>query len=778
MKKEKIVNRIAVLGIVIALIFSLVLVYFPEIFKLEEASINFSYEDELFDKTKIMTVDIQMDEDDWQDMLDNAISEEYYTCDIVVNGVTYKNVGIRPKGNTSLSQVYSDDTTDRYSFKVEFDHYVDNQTCNGLDKLVLNNLMSDATYMKEYISYDIMSYLGVPSSLYAYASISVNGENWGLYLALEGMEESFAERNFGSSYGNLYKPEGSLGMGGNKENFDKADMNLELPNAMDNSEKQSETQTEASDSEKESGTQKETLDSKNQSENSQTDKENQSTDQFPQGGRFTQNGDFPQNGEIPQKGNGGFGGGMNSSSGGEDLAYVDDEISSYSTIFESSVFDTTDEDYKRVIEALKNLSNGTDLETYIDVDEVLRYIASNVFLANDDSYFGTMLHNYYLYEKNGKLSMLPWDYNLAFGGFQSSDATSLVNRPIDTVVSGTTLEARPMIGKLLEVEEYKEQYHAYLDELISGYFESGQFEKTITEIESLISPYVENDPTAFYTYDEFKTAVSNLKEFCLLRAESIRGQLDGTIPSTEEEQENNEDALIDASSVSIQAMGTQGGGNKGGGNRGDMQGFPGGQQGEIQGGPGGQQGNTQGFPGGQQGDMQGIPSGEQDDTQGVADGLKSDTQGVSGNQQSDTQGVTAGQQGNLQENQGEQQSNQQSNEQNEVDGQQNNSQQNQSNQQSDIQGNQSNQQSDTQGNQSNQPGAFGGQQGGMQGKQPGNMQDTKPNNMPGNNSNIEGSGMSNSQDTQQALIVSGGCILVMCICILFAKKFHRRKYHI
>ncbi|WP_066716064.1 CotH kinase family protein [Clostridium sp. Marseille-P299] len=848
MKKEKIVNRIAVLGIVIALIFSLVLVYFPEIFKLEEASINFSYEDELFDKTKIMTVDIQMDEDDWQDMLDNAISEEYYTCDIVVNGVTYKNVGIRPKGNTSLSQVYSDDTTDRYSFKVEFDHYVDNQTCNGLDKLVLNNLMSDATYMKEYISYDIMSYLGVPSSLYAYASISVNGENWGLYLALEGMEESFAERNFGSSYGNLYKPEGSLGMGGNKENFDKADMNFELPNAVDDStgqaqsetqgnktdapsdtsvmtesdnptglsteagtdiqektsdsEKQSETQTEASDSEKESGiqteasdsekesgTQGETLDSKNQSENPQTDKENQSTDQFPQGGRFTQNGEFPQNGEFSQKGNGGFGGGMNSSSGGEDLAYVDDEISSYSTIFESSVFDTTDEDYKRVIEALKNLSNGTDLETYIDVDEVLRYIASNVFLANDDSYFGTMLHNYYLYEKNGKLSMLPWDYNLAFGGFQSSDATSLVNRPIDTVVSGTTLEARPMIGKLLEVEEYKEQYHAYLDELISGYFESGQFEKTITEIESLISPYVENDPTAFYTYDEFKTAVSNLKEFCLLRAESIRGQLDGTIPSTEEEQENNEDALIDASSVSIQAMGTQGGGNKGGGNRGDMQGFPGGeqgdvqgfpggQQGEIQGGPGGQQGNTQGFPGGQQGDMQGIPSGEQDDTQGVADGLKSDTQGVSGNQQSDTQGVTAGQQGNLQENQGEQQSNQQSNEQNEVDGQQNNSQQDQSNQQSDIQGNQSNQQSDTQGNQSNQPGAFGGQQGGMQGKQPGNMQDTKPNNMPGNNSNIEGSGMSNSQDTQQALIVSGGCILVMCICILFAKKFHRRKYHI
>lgn len=229
MKKEKLVNRIAIFGIVIALIFSLILVYVPNVFNLEEATITYSYEDELFDKTQIMTVDIKIDENDWEEMLENAINEEYYKCDIVVNGVTYKNVGIRPKGNTSLSQVYSDDTTDRYSFKVEFDHYVDNQTCGGLDKLVLNNLMSDATYMKEYVSYDILNYLGVPSSLYSFASISVNGETWGLYLALEGVEESFAQRNFGSAYGDLYKPEGSLGMGGNRGNEDME--NRFMPNA-------------------------------------------------------------------------------------------------------------------------------------------------------------------------------------------------------------------------------------------------------------------------------------------------------------------------------------------------------------------------------------------------------------------------------------------------------------------------------------------------------------------------------------------------------------------
>ena len=32
-----------------------------------------------------------------------------------------------------------------------------------------------------------------------------------------------------------------------------------------------------------------------------------------------------------------------------------------------------------------------------------------------------MVHNYYLYEEKGKLSIIPWDYNLAFGGGFTAD---------------------------------------------------------------------------------------------------------------------------------------------------------------------------------------------------------------------------------------------------------------------------------------------------------------------------------------------------------------------
>ena len=122
------------------------------------------YESKLFNTDQIMDIDILMDEDDWNDMLENAISEEYYSCDVVVNGKTFYSVGIRPKGNTSLSSIANDPDTDRYSFNLEFDHYIEGQTCYGLDKLILNNNYADATNMKEAIVYDMYQYLGVDAS--------------------------------------------------------------------------------------------------------------------------------------------------------------------------------------------------------------------------------------------------------------------------------------------------------------------------------------------------------------------------------------------------------------------------------------------------------------------------------------------------------------------------------------------------------------------------------------------------------------------------------------
>ena len=63
--------------------------------------------------------------------------------------------------------------------------------------------------------------------------------------------------------------------------------------------------------------------------------------------------------------------------------------------------------------------------------------------------------------------MLPWDYNLAFGGFMSgSDATSLVNWDIDEPVSGGTVESRPMLAWIFESEEYTAVSYTHLTEYV------------------------------------------------------------------------------------------------------------------------------------------------------------------------------------------------------------------------------------------------------------------------------------------------------------------------
>jgi hypothetical protein len=204
--------------------------------------------------------------------------------------------------------------------------------------------------------------------------------------------------------------------------------------------------------------------------------------------------------EAPAKGRGGMG----ASNSGGSLKYTDDNSSSYSAIFENAVGKSSESDYQRVITALKALSTGTDLEKVFDVDAILRYLAAHTIVVNLDSYSSSMAQNYYIYEKDGKITILPWDYNLAWGGFQSSDAASVINFPIDTPVSGVEMADRPLLEKLFANSEYLDKYHQYMQELINSYFADGKFEAKVNQLNTLISDYVKNDATAFCTYDDYQ----------------------------------------------------------------------------------------------------------------------------------------------------------------------------------------------------------------------------------------------------------------------------------
>lgn len=520
MSTHKYIDRLCAAALVLCLLLAAAFMN-GEALGIRPAASVMGYEARLFDTARVHTLDIVMD--DWDGFLETCENEEYAQCAVVIDGEAYQNTAIRAKGNTSLTMVSAMDS-DRYSFKLEFDHYDSGRTYYGLDKLSLNNIIQDATYMKDYLTYQMMGAFGADAPLCSYVFITVNGQDWGLYLAVESVEDSFLRRNYGSASGELYKPD-SMSFGGGRGNGREFDMK----NVMDLG-------------------------------------EDGALPSLPDGQPFRGGQAASEDGQgVPQGGHGrgGLEGGPGGGMGSDDvkLRYIDDDPDSYSNIFQNAKTEVTKADQTRLIASLKALHDGENLEEVLDIDEVLRYFVVHNFVRNGDSYTGSMVHNYYLYEEEGRLSMIPWDYNLAYGTFQGGDANSEVNAPIDSPVSGG--DSRPMVDWIFDSPEYTELYHQYFREFL----ETVDPAALIGNAAALIAPYVEKDPTQFYTYGEFETGVETLRAFCRLRSESIAGQLDGTIPSTEDGQAADSSALVDASSLVLSDMGTMDRGKGFGGER-------------------------------------------------------------------------------------------------------------------------------------------------------------------------------------------------------------------
>ena len=246
--------------------------------------------------------------------------------------------------------------------------------------------------------------------------------------------------------------------------------------------------------------------------------------------------------------------------GGADLKYKDDKEESYPDIFENAKTDDDEETRARVIRALKALSEGENLEEYLDTDEIIKYFAVHDYLVNHDSYTGPMLHNYFLYEKDGRLAMLPWDYDIACGTFPAdgrtdsvADSTEVVNTGIDSPLGGIADEERPMWNWILSDENYLEKYHEMLSE-VAEVINSKAYEKEAERVRGLILPYIEKDPKAFYKKDDFAKAFETLLRFTELRAESVQKQLDGQLAARSELQAQED--KVDASGISIMDMGS------------------------------------------------------------------------------------------------------------------------------------------------------------------------------------------------------------------------------
>ena len=168
-----------------------------------------------------------------------------------------------------------------------------------------------------------------------------------------------------------------------------------------------------------------------------------------------------------------------------------------------------DDNYTNIKDLITILNSTTsenkeELERILNIDSVLKAIAVNTVTGNYDSYNGSKAHNYYLLYSGGKFSYIGWDYNMSMGGFSEDNGAS-VTVDVSSPVYNVDISERPLIEKLLAIDEYYDRYMGYVNSL-TEYFSN--FDTTVASIADIIREDVKNDPSAFYTIEDFESNIT------------------------------------------------------------------------------------------------------------------------------------------------------------------------------------------------------------------------------------------------------------------------------
>lgn len=124
-------------------------------------------------------------------------------CDVTIDGTLLAQCGCRKKGGVGSV----DPASAKPAFSIKLDEYVPGQKYAGVDKLVLNNAISDPSLLHEHVVYAAFEALGVPAHRTAFVETTFQGVPRGIYVAVEPIDKEFLRARFGAAEdaGNLYE---------------------------------------------------------------------------------------------------------------------------------------------------------------------------------------------------------------------------------------------------------------------------------------------------------------------------------------------------------------------------------------------------------------------------------------------------------------------------------------------------------------------------------------------------------------------------------------------
>ena len=142
-----------------------------------------------------------------------GIDFQYVHADLDFDGLALRDVAVRYKGNGTFMQSRGQD---KKSLKLDLNKFVSGQKVAGLSKLNLHSNVTDPSWMNEILSHRLYRDAKVPAPRTSYARVyvTVPGKHerkyFGLYSVVEDIDNSFAQANYSSKDGAIFKPVGSI----------------------------------------------------------------------------------------------------------------------------------------------------------------------------------------------------------------------------------------------------------------------------------------------------------------------------------------------------------------------------------------------------------------------------------------------------------------------------------------------------------------------------------------------------------------------------------------
>lgn len=183
----------------------------------------------VFAQDQVKRLDITIQPADWQVMQANLKSlfssatdvqsgadPIYRPCSLRFEGQTWRQVGIRYKGESSLQNAW--DKSRKLPFRLDFEEFASEhpelkgQRFFGFKTLTLSSGFSDDSLIREKVVADMFRAAGVPAARTAFYRLYVDygqgSQYFGLYTLVEVPDTPLLMQHFQNTDGNLYKPEG------------------------------------------------------------------------------------------------------------------------------------------------------------------------------------------------------------------------------------------------------------------------------------------------------------------------------------------------------------------------------------------------------------------------------------------------------------------------------------------------------------------------------------------------------------------------------------------